>query len=188
MASAAPAPTPPSARIAIAILTKLPKLRSTQTPLAPIDLNLALKAIDRFLASPSNKAKPAKATTILAKFARWREGRCPRNKFLFPSRKSRVIAGKRTWVPNPKNRLSSSSFLLLLRKALTEVCGLTAVQAQMFTVHALRVGGINYYKSIGVSIGLRAQIAAHKSIATARRYVRLLPHEQLEELASMVNP
>ena len=46
----------------------------------------------------------------------------------------------------------------------------------------------NRYTGLGVSIGMRAQIAAHKSLRTARRYVRLLPHERLQELAAMVNP
>ena len=90
------------------------------------------------------------------------------------------------WVPNKSNRLSRASLATLMRHALVEVCGLSNKQAARFTVHSLRVGGINYYKRIGVPIGMRAIIASHKSLVTSRQYLRLLPAEQLDELGHMV--
>ena len=49
-----------------------------------------------------------------------------------------------------------SSFTRLIRKALVEVCGLSMSAARKFTVHGLRVGGINFYRKRGVSVSLRA--------------------------------
>ena len=111
----------------------------------------------------------------------------PTNTFLFPSRKLQIKDGKRSWRPHPSNPLSPASFCTLIRMALRQVCGLTDEQAKIFSVHSLRVGGINYYKSIGVSIGMRAKIAAHKSLRTSRRYLRLLPIEQFHELDDMID-
>ena len=125
-------------------------------------------------------------TKLVARHMRWRAGVVPQNAFLFPSRKLRIKNGKRSWRPHPANPLSPASFCALLRMALRQVCGLKTAQANIFTVHSLRVGGINYYKSIGVSIGMRAKIAAHKSLRTSRRYLRLLPIEQFQELEDMV--
>ena len=82
--------------------------------------------------------------------------------------------------------MSTTSLVTLLRLALRKICGLSKAQAVMFTAHSLKVGGINYYNQLGVSIGMRALIASHKSLATSRRYLRLLPAEQFEELKSMV--
>ena len=75
-----------------------------------------------------------------------------------------------------------------MRLALVQACGLSEWQASRFTVHSLRVGGINYYKRIGISIGMRAQIASHKSLVTSRKYLRMLPAEKLIELSMMFDP
>ena len=125
-------------------------------------------------------------TALLARFCSWRRTKVASNDFLFPSRKLRATGSRRKWRPNPRNRLGQSSFVKLMRSALVEVCALTKRQARRFTIHSLRVGGINYYKRCGVSIGMRAKIAAHKDLRTARRYLRQLPVEQIAELSSMV--
>ena len=126
------------------------------------------------------------ATSLLSRYVRWRRRHAKTNSFLFPSRPRRYRGKNRTWSPNRTNPLSTSSLCSLMRKALHEVCGLSAAQAARFTVHALRVGGINYYRSIGVPIGMRALIASHKSLVTSRRYLRLLPAQQIQDLANMV--
>ena len=126
------------------------------------------------------------ATEILRRHALWR-GRGPAtNPFLFPSRKLRVSGNTRRWVPHPTNRMSQSSLCFLLRQALREVCGISHRDADRFTVHSLRVGGINFYRHLGVSTSMRAEIASHRSLQTSRRYLRLLPQEQLDELDNMV--
>ena len=129
------------------------------------------------------------ASSVLAAHVRWRNTVADGNPFLFPSRRfSKTSRRRPVWVPHPTNRLSQASLLTLMRQALVQVCGLSADQASRFTVHSLRVGGINYYKRIGVPIGMRAQIASHKSLVTSRQYLRLLPAEKLVELSQMVEP
>ena len=129
------------------------------------------------------------ATEALAAHVRWRNAHAAENPFLFPSRRLSKISGRRpVWVPHNSNRLSQASLATLIRQALVQVCGLSEKQAARFTVHSLRVGGINYYKRIGVAIGMRAQIASHKSLVTSRKYLRMLPVEQLVELSTMTDP
>ena len=60
--------------------------------------------------------------------------------------------------------MSGSSLLGLVRKALRLVCGLSAEKARRYTIHSLRVGGINYYRLLGVPLELRAQMAIQSSI------------------------
>lgn len=129
------------------------------------------------------------ATELLAAHVRWRRRKAVGNSFLFPSRRLKKLSNRRpVWVPHGSNRLSQASLVSLIRQALVDVCGLSEQQAARFTVHSLRVGGINYYKRIGVSIGMRAKIASHKSLVTSRKYLRLLPIEKLVELSSMADP
>ena len=82
--------------------------------------------------------------------------------------------------------MSSASLLRLMRQALVQVCGLSEVQARRFTVHSLRVGGINYYRSLGVSTELRAQLADHFSLRSNLRYLRMNPTDQIKILDSIV--
>ena len=132
--------------------------------------------------------RACKATVMLARHVRWLRARAPENKFLFPARSPFFKNGKRQWRPHKSNGISAASFTRLTRKALSEVCGLSTVDAGKFTIHGLRVGGINFYRKQGVSVSLRAQMADHKSIETSRRYLRLLPHEQFATLSSAVLP
>ena len=127
-----------------------------------------------------------RVTQLLRAHLRWLRHVGSPNRFLFPARNARFAGGERTWVPHVSHSLSRASMVHLMRKALTEVCGVSDTSAKRFTAHSLRVGGLNYYKRIGVSLGMCAQIASHKSITTSRTYLRLLPVEQLHELGSMV--
>ena len=128
------------------------------------------------------------ATQLLAAHVRWRKAHPNGNRFLFPSRRRRRNKhGRMGWAPHRSNRLSQSSFVTLMRSALVQVCGLSQNTASRFTIHSVRVGGINYYKRIGVPIGMRAKIASHKSLVTSRKYLRLLPVERLSELSDMVH-
>ena len=67
-----------------------------------------------------------------------------------------------------------------------QVCGLSPVQDRRFTIHSLRVGGINYYRSLGVSTELRAQLADHLSLRSNLRYLRMKPTDQIKILDSIV--
>ena len=156
-------PPPPGAPHSGALLL-VPSRKSTQT--APSWIPVAA----------------GRATALLANHIKWRARHVRENPFLFPSRAPYNYRGRTAWRPNRSNRMSASSFSALMRLALQEVCGLSPSQAAKFNVHSLRVGGINYYKRSGVSIGMRAAIASHKSLATSKLYLRLLPAEQLREL------
>ena len=127
--------------------------------------------------------KGGHVTRMLARHVRWLRSLPTRPTYLFPARKR---AGMNTWRPNPTKRMSSSSLLRLIRRALREVCGLSAAQAKRFTVHSLRVGGINYYRRLGVPLETRAQLADHLSLPSALRYQRLRPAEQVKVLARAV--
>ena len=131
--------------------------------------------------------RSGRVTQLLRRHLQWLKRTRLRNKFLFPARKASFISKRRTWVPNESHRLSRTSMVHLMRKALTEVCGISEANARRFTAHSLRVGGLNYYTRLGVSLGMCAQIASHKSLATSRTYLRLLPAEQLHELGSMIS-
>ena len=130
--------------------------------------------------------RAGRATRLLRRFLRWRRSHARRNAFLFPSHKPYFAGRRRAWRPHGSNGMSPSSLLRLLRAALVEVCGLSKAQAARFTLHSLRVGGINYMRQCGVEIGFRARIATHKSLVTARRYNRMLPIERLSELSSLI--
>ena len=130
--------------------------------------------------------RAGKATVTLAQQVRWLRAKAPGNRFLFPARAPCFKRGRRSWRPHASNGISASSFTRLTRKALSEVYGLSTTDAKKYSIHGLRVGGINFYRKQGVSVSLRAQMADHKSIET--RYLRSLPHEQFATLTSAVLP
>ena len=88
-------------------------------------------------------------------------------------------------MPHPSNKTSTASLATLMRKAITQAADVSPAIAKKFSYHALRVGGINYYRKLGVPLELRAQMADHRSLACSRRYLRLLPAEQFAILASL---
>ena len=128
-----------------------------------------------------------RVTQLLKDHLHWCKRTRLSNPFLFPARKTRYKSKTRVWVPHETRRLSRTSMVFLMRKALVEVCGVSEASARRFTAHSLRVGGINNYRRMGVSLGMCAQIASHKSLTTSRTYLRLLPVERLDELRSMVS-
>ena len=69
---------------------------------------------------------------------------------------------------------------------LQQACGLSMEQAARFTLHSLRVGGMDHLSKMGVPLGLCAQMMSHKSVLTARRYLRQFAGERIQELDSMV--
>ena len=126
-----------------------------------------------------------KATQLLADHLTWMRSLAVRPRYLFPARKRSFANGRASWVPNTRSAISSSSLLSLIRRALREVCGLSAVQASRITVHSLRVGGINFYRQLGVPLELRAQLADHMSLPSSIRYLRMSPSEQMNTLATI---
>ena len=129
-----------------------------------------------------------RVTELLSHHLHFLRVHAPTNKHMFPARKAVFHNRQRQWVPNPSSPISHRSATSLLRMALREVCGLSESQAEGYSIHGLRVGGLNYYRRIGVTTSLLADLASHASIHTTRRYLRLLPTEQLQMLDSMVLP
>ena len=130
--------------------------------------------------------KAGKVTEMLGRHVGWLRKCQPRPRFLFPARRRKYARGKASWVPNKTRAMASASLLGLIRKALRMVCGLSVQQARRFTVHSLRVGGINYYRLLGVPLELRAQMADHLSLPSSVRYLRMTPAQQVEILSSIV--
>ena len=128
--------------------------------------------------------KGGHVTRMLARHMRWLRKQKPRPTFLFPARARGPRRG--TWTPKANKRMATASLLALMRRALREVCGLSKAQAMRFTVHSLRVGGINYYRRLGVPLETRAQLADHLSLPSALRYQRLPPAEQVSILSRAV--
>ena len=128
--------------------------------------------------------KGGHVTRMLARHVRWLRRQRPRPKFLFPARAPGAKRGE--WRAKKDKRMSTSSLLALIRRALREVCGLSKDQAKRFTLHSLRVGGINYYRRLGVPLETRAQLADHLSLPSALRYQRLPPAEQIAILSRAV--
>ena len=130
--------------------------------------------------------RAGRVTELLQRHLTFVRATVPTNHFLFPARLARFRRQARTWVPHPENPLSAQSFRFLVRRALQEVCSLTREQADQFSTHSLRVAGINYLHSIGVSTSMRAQVADHASVESSLRYLRLTPLQQLQRLNSFV--
>ena len=130
--------------------------------------------------------KAGKVTRLLARHVRWLRALPRPPRFLFPARKKTWRAGKPSWVPNRTKAMASSSMLFLVRRALCVAGGLSQAQAKRFTMHSLRVGGINYYRMLGVPLELRAQLADHLSLPSSLRYLRMAPHQQVQVLSTIV--
>ena len=130
--------------------------------------------------------RAGKVTKLLAAHVSWLRSLSPRPRFLFPARQSCFPRGKLSWVPKKSAAMGTTSFLSFVRAALTTVCGLKPEKANRFTVHALRVGGINYYRRLGVPLELRAQMADHMSLPSSLRYLRMNPADQFRTINAIV--
>ena len=76
------------------------------------------------------------------------------------------------------NRMSNSSFISALRKALVEVCGLSVEQAKLFAGHSLRVGGSNYMRKLGVEDEVHRLVGDWASLVSSTGYYSLSSCEQ----------
>lgn len=106
--------------------------------------------------------------------------------FLFPARKrGRASYKKRSadFAMNPKRHMSTESFVKLVRIALMECCGLSSDQASKFRNHSLRVGGLNYCRSVlGLGPEERQLLGGWASRSSSLQYIRRSPAEMLKIL------
>ena len=116
------------------------------------------------------------AISLLAVHVQWLDTtRGPRCGALFPTRMASRRAGRRVYVtaPNPVTAMSVDSFRLLLRQALTECCGMRTDQAAHYGTHSMRIGAVEYLRSVGVSAEIRQQLGGWMSASSALGYLQL---------------
>lgn len=114
--------------------------------------------------------------SLLAVHIRWLDStmgtRCGT---IFPARVVARRAGRRAYVPasKPDAAMSVDSFRRLLRQALIECCGLSPGQAAQYGTHSLRIGAVEYLRSIGISAEMRQQLGGWMSASAALGYLQL---------------
>ena len=116
------------------------------------------------------------AISLLAVHVQWLDSiRGPRCGALFPARVSSRQAGRRVYVtaPNPVTAMSVDSLRLLLRQALTECCSLRPDQAAHYGTHSMRIGAVEYLRSVGVPAEVRQQLGGWMSASSALGYLQL---------------
>ena len=72
--------------------------------------------------------------------------------FLFPSRSRVKINGIR--IPHHENPVGHLQFVRAMQQALVSVVGLSSPSARLRKGHALRVGGSNYMRALGIEDGI----------------------------------
>ena len=155
----------------------------TAGPLGP-DPESRVKGFMILLPSRKNKqASPtwipvvaSAAISLLAVHVAWLDsvrGTCCGS--LFPARVSARRAGRRVYVPAPcpNAAMSVDSFRRLLRQAIAQCCNLAPTQAAQFGTHSLRIGAVEYLRSVGVSSELRQQLGGWMSASSALGYLQL---------------
>ena len=155
----------------------------TAGPLGP-DPESRVKGFMVLLPSRKNRQAsptwiPVIATAVISLMAvhvGWLDSvRGPRCGCLFPARVSARRAGRRVYVPASDHNaaMSVDSFRRLLRQALVQCCGITQSQASQYGTHSLRIGAVEYLRSVGVSAEVRQQLGGWMSASSALGYLQL---------------
>jgi hypothetical protein len=79
---------------------------------------------------------------------------------------------------NPRNPISRQSFQDELQRGLVKYCGFRKAVAALFTGHALRVGGSNYMRRLGLGEEIHRKLGGWASIESSQDYMVLTPREQ----------
>jgi integrase len=95
--------------------------------------------------------------------------------FLFPSR--RRMKGKGMHLRNPLGR---QQFQNELQNGLVDVCKFPRVVAKLFTGHALRIGGSNFMRRMGLADEIHRKLGGWASIQSSQGYMVLSPREQVK--------
>ena len=95
------------------------------------------------------------ALIILCGHLRWLRKNCARTKYLFVPRVKRIVALRHVFVPSPfvRNPMHVDTLRTLLRKAITQCCGLNKSQAAMFGTHSIKNGAIEALRANGARCG-----------------------------------
>lgn len=95
--------------------------------------------------------------------------------YLFPSRTGRGYAPR-----SKQNHVDTGSARDALRKALKDVCGLQWEHAKLYGGHALRVGGSNHIRRLGVDDEVHRLMGGWASLTSSRGYFALTAKEQFK--------
>jgi hypothetical protein len=100
--------------------------------------------------------------------------------FLFPS-----VSRKAGKAMNLKNPIGRDQFQRQLQVGLVQVCKFAPAVAKLFTGHALRVGGSNYMRRLGLSDEVHRKLGGWMSIQSSQAYMVLSPREQAQVCEKM---
>ena len=99
--------------------------------------------------------------------------------YLFPSRKGKKM--------NIYNHIREESAVLAMQHALRECVPLmTREWSKLFTGHALRVGGSNFMRKVGMHHEIHRKMGGWMTLAAAQGYMALTPAEQFSYTMSLV--
>ena len=112
---------------------------------------------------------------LLSQVRTLRSQSCP-NDNLFPSR---VYRSARKQSVNPRNWIGEQAFIKAMQSALLDCVPLmTAAWSKLYTGHALRVGGSNRMRRLGISDDVHRRLGGWMHLASAQGYMALAPSEQ----------
>lgn len=99
-----------------------------------------------------------------------------KNTSLFPSR---VWKDKRAHAINDTNWIGEQSWVRSMRKALVECVPLMSARwARLYSGHALRIGGSNHMRRMGVDNDIHRRLSGWMTLVSAQGYMVLTPKEQ----------
>ena len=98
------------------------------------------------------------------------------NENLFPSR---IYRSAKKQSINPNNWIGEQTFVKALQSALLDCVPLmTVAWSKMYTGHALRVGGSNRMRKLGIADDIHRRLGGWMHLASAQGYMALSPSEQ----------
>ena len=111
--------------------------------------------------------------TLLLEHVQGLQRRHSVNPFLFPSKRGKKV--------NPTNPVGQASVVRAMRHALTECVPLmTRRWAALYTGHALRVGGSNHMRRLGIADDVHRRLGGWMTLVAAQGYMALSAQEQFK--------
>ena len=114
-----------------------------------------------------------KVVSLLLSHVSWLRRVKRKSSFLFPSRRGDKVS--------QRNHVGHQSVVRAMRHALTECVPLMSRQwSRLFTGHALRVGGSNEMRKLGVAEDVHRRLGGWMTLVAARGYMALSAQEQFQ--------
>ena len=119
---------------------------------------------------------------VLRQVRSLRDNRSP-NTALFPAR---VYRGRKESTMNPTNWMGERPWVRSMQDALMKCVPFMSTRwAKLYTGHAMRVGGSNYMRKIGMSSDIHRRMGGWMSLTSAQGYMALSPAEQFRYTVSL---